>query len=321
MYKNKKISVSVPAYNEEKLIVKTLTLIPKFVDHVIVVNDASQDRTIKNIKDFLKTDNRVHLIDSKINTGVGGSIVKAHKKSIKLGSEILVVMAGDNQMDPQYLPVLLNEIILNNHDYVKGNRFFHLRDLKSMPLHRKIGNIFVTFLTKLCTGYWSISDPLNGYTALKSEKFKELNIESLEKRYDFEISMLKELYMINAKIKDVFIPARYGKEKSTIKGLSFKNPNSYFQTIIRTNRTLFKGFLKRILIKYILFNFHPIALFLTSGSILFLFGLCYGIYIAIYSIGTESATTATVMLSVIPFILGFQLILQSIALDIQNEPK
>jgi len=321
MYKHKRISVSVPAFNEDRLIIKTIKSIPKFVDFIVVVNDGSTDKTSKKVNDYANKDKRIYLLDLKKNIGVGGSIIKAHIKSIELGSDILVVMAGDDQMDPKYLPLLLNEIIENNVDYAKGNRFFHQKDLRSMPLFRIIGNVLITFLTKICTGYWSISDPLNGYTALESSKFREINTENLEKRYDFEISILRELYMTNAKIKDVFIPARYGKEKSTIKGLSFKNPNSYFQTVLRTNRTLFKGFLKRILVKYILFSFHPIALFLISGSILFFFGLCYGIYIAIYSIGPQSATTATVMLSVIPFISGFQLILQSIALDIQNEPK
>lgn len=313
MYKKNKISVFVPAFNEENFITKTLNTIPAYVDLIVVVNDNSKDKTKEKIIACAKKDKRIVLIDQKINGGIGNSAMLAHAYSALKKCDILALMAGDNQMDPRYLSMLLNEIIVNNYDYAKGNRFFHQKDLKSMPKMRNIGNIFVTFITKFSTGYWSISDPLNGYTALRVEAFTKLNPEDIASRFDFEVSMLLELSLLNARVKDVFIPAQYGNEESDI---------NYIIDSWRVLRTLIKGYIKRIIYKYTLFNFYPISLFYLSGYFLILIGLLFGGYVTFFSLILKHvATPATVMLSVVPFTLGFQLILQAIVLDIQNEPK
>lgn len=131
MYKNNKISISIPAYNEEKFIIETLKGIPEYVDFVVVVNDCSKDKTSDVVKKFAKNDKRVVLIDMEKNTGGPGLPVKiAHNRGVEMGADILVVMGGDNQMDPVHLPLLLDEIIENKFDYVKGNRFYHRKDLK-----------------------------------------------------------------------------------------------------------------------------------------------------------------------------------------------
>src|SRR5689334_3098233 len=111
MYKNKKISVSIPSYNEADFILDTLRDMPDFVDFMVVVNDASKDDTTEIVQEYAKKDKRVHLIDSKENRGIGGSVLAGHKKGEELGADILVVMAGDNQMDGNFLPALLDKII------------------------------------------------------------------------------------------------------------------------------------------------------------------------------------------------------------------
>lgn len=310
MYKNHKISVSIPAFNEEKLIATTVKSMPDYIDYIIAVNDASKDETI-DILNTIKSPKLI-IIDSKINGGVGASILKGHAKGVEKGADIMVVMAGDNQMDPAYLPALLDEIIENKIDYVKGNRFGHLSELKSMPKMRLVGNIVTTILTKIASGYWSSSDPLNGYTALRSSSYKSLNHKKLNGRYGFELSMLIELSFIKAKVKDVFIPAKYGKEVSSIK---------IFRDTKLALKVLSRGFLRRIFYQHILFNFTAVGLLLILGNSLIGFGLLLGIYLLIYSFGSNVASTATVMLSVTPIILGVQFILQAVQIDIQNEPK
>lgn len=313
MYKNHKISVSIPAYNEEEFIGATIESVPDYVDYIIVVNDKSKDKTEEAAKKYQKKlKNKLFVITPEQNGGVGASIMIGHNKGIELGADIAVVMAGDNQMDPAYLPTLLDTLIDNNFDYTKGNRFFHLKELKTMPKVRLIGNIVVSFMTKFCTGYWSISDPLNGYTALRLETYKKLDQSSIAKRYDFEVSLLNELSLISAKVKDVFIPALYRNEVSDIK---------LVRDTLHTSSRLFKGFFKRLLVKYTLFNFSPIVLFYFFGTLMIVWSIVFGTYLILYSIGPRTTTTATDMLAVVPLILGFQLVLQAVVLDIYNEPK
>lgn len=313
MYKKHKISVSVPAYNEEILIGKTLETIPSFIDLIVVVDDKSKDKTLEEILKYKKKDKRIHFIASTENQGLGHTVIKAHTYAAKKGVDIVVVMAGDNQMDPAYLPLLLDTVIKEHTDYAKGNRFFHRQDLKKMPFFRIAGNIFLTFMAKFCTGYWSISDPINGYTALRVEAFKKIDISQIGSRYGFEPSLIIELALVDAKIKDVFIPARYGEERSKVNLLV--DP-------LKVMKVFIKGFFRRMFYKYTIYNFHPIALFFGSGFLLIFVGLLFGIYIALNSfILHRIATPATVMLFVVPFLLGMQLVLQAIALDIQNEPK
>lgn len=241
MYQKNKISVSVPAYNEENLIKKTLETIPTFVDLIVVVDDKSKDKTVNNILECKKKDKRIHLICSEKNLGLGDTVVKAHKYALKKDADIIVVMAGDNQMDPNYLPNLLDPIIKEGIDYTKGNRFFHRMDLKKMSFFRIVGNSFLSIISKFCTGYWAIADPINGYTAIKADTFKKIDISKIGSRFGFEPSVLIELSILNAKVKDVFIPARYGDEKSKVDLL--RDP---FKVLF----TFFKGFLRRMILKY-----------------------------------------------------------------------
>lgn len=115
MYKNSKICVVVLAYNEEKHILKVIKTVPDFVDHIIIVDDASIDGTYELASS--SRDERVIVIKHEINQGVGGAIITGHKKALELGTDISVVMAGDGQMDPQYLPDLLDPIIEEGYDY------------------------------------------------------------------------------------------------------------------------------------------------------------------------------------------------------------
>lgn len=240
MYKKNKIAVSIPAYNEEKLIRKTLETIPSYVDLIVVVDDKSKDKTVEQILKAKLKDKRIHLIASEKNQGLGDTVIKAHLYAAKKGVDILVVMAGDNQMDPKYLPKLLDTIIEEKYDYAKGNRFFHRQDLKKMSNFRIIGNIFLTYVAKFCTGYWSISDPINGYTALRVDTFKKIDVAQIGSRFGFEPSLLIELAILKAKVKDVFIPARYGDEKSKV---------NIFVDPLKVLKTFIKGYFRRMAFK------------------------------------------------------------------------
>jgi glycosyltransferase involved in cell wall biosynthesis len=311
MYKNNRTSVVIPAYNEEAFIDGVIKSLPDFVDHIIVVDDCSKDNTF-NIAGKCN-DNRVIVLKTPENLGVGGATVTGYKKALELDSDIVVKMDGDGQMLPEYMPQLLDAIIENGYTYSKGNRFIHAESLASMPKHRLFGNILLTFMNKLASGHWHIFDPQNGYTAIRAGALHLLNLNNIHKGYFFENDMLLQLNLHSFRVKDVSIPAKYGEEKSDIKLFN----------IAKMFPLLFlKRFFYRIYHKYMLIDFSPIALFLIIGIALFGWGVFFGFYTWIKAVLSEADTPlGTLMLVVVPLILGFQLLLQAIVLDIQETKK
>ncbi len=301
----------IPAHNEEKFIGGVLREIPDYVDTVIVVDDASTDETAERVKNF--QDPRVILLRNEKNLGVGGATVRGFKKALEMGAEIVVKVDGDGQMPLERLHLLLDAIIEEGYHYAKGNRFLEAHTLKKMPLVRLVGNIILTFLTKLASGYWHIFDPQNGYIAVERKALQAIPLDRLHRGYFFENDMLVHLNIMRFRVKDVPMPAIYGEEKSGIRLSS---------VILTFPWLLFKRFFYRIYHKYVLRDFSPIALFLFLGLFLLFWGAVFGAYHWIKSVKTGiPASTGTVMLAVLPLILGFQLVLEAIVLDIQETPK
>ncbi|MBB6401730.1 glycosyltransferase involved in cell wall biosynthesis [Methanococcus maripaludis] len=243
MYKGHKIGISIPAYNEEKLIWKTLEEIPEYIDKIYVCDDCSKDRTSEIVKEFMKKDQRVDLIKHEINTGVGGAIVDGWKKGLFDKMDILAVMAGDNQMDPKYLPDLIDPIIDGKADYTKGNRLLK-GYIGKMSKWRQFGNFLLNLLNKIASGYWNINDPQNGYVAISSKALTKINLDSLYKRYAFENDlMIKANIAEKIIIKNVPLEIRYNiGEHSKI---------NYINFIYDTSLFLLRSFLWRIYQKYI----------------------------------------------------------------------
>jgi len=311
MLNGKVIVVVIPAYNVEKHIKPAVENLPKFVDHIVVVNDCSHDGTKKMVEGFL--DSRVVLLENHRNTGVGGATIAGLKKGLALRGDIFVKYDGDGQMDPEKMENLISPLY-NGYDYAKGNRFIHTRDLnRQMPKVRLLGNFFLTFLTKLASGYWHIFDPQNGYIAITRKALESLDLDSLHKRYFFENDMLVNLNIYGAKVKDVSIPAKYGDEKSFMR---------IWKIILSFPLLLLKRFIRRIYFKYILYDFSVIGVFYVVGSVLLLWGAYFGVYAWIKSSLTGIiTTTGTVMIAVLPFIIGFQLFLQAIVMEVQQQGK
>ncbi len=313
MYKKRLVSVIIPAYNEEYLIKKTVDSVPGYVDKIYAINDASTDETLAVLRKLERSNKKLVVLNPESNGGVGHSIKLGLREAQEDGMDLAAVMAGDAQMDPEYLPVLIDNLIDRKLDYVKANRFLHREALKTMPAYRRIGNIVVTILTKFATGYYSIFDTQNGYVVYSRKAIDQLPYDMLSDRYDYENTVLIGLSIIGARVGDVAIPALYGEEKSTIK---------LFSTVAKVLSSLTKGFWKRIFYKYMLYNFHPIALFLTSGVLLFGVGTVVGLWILFERIfGNNVPTSGTVMLAVLPILLGFQLLLTALTLDVAQEDR
>ena len=311
MYKGHCIAVVIPAHNEEAFIRAVIETIPPFVDHIIVVDDCSGDKTAEVVQSCV--DRRVELHRTPQNQGVGAATILGYRTALERGSQVIVKMDADGQMSPEYLPALLDAIVESDYDYAKGNRFLHPKSLPNMPKVRLLGNIALTFMTKLASGYWQLFDPQNGFTAINAETVRRLNLDAVHERFFFENDMLVQLSLCDARVKDVPIPATYGDEVSSL------NP---LRIILSFPLLLFHRFWRRIWHNYVVRDFSPVALFLILGLPLLAWGTAFGLYTWIRSaITDEFASTGTVMLSVLPFVLGFQLLLQAIVLDIQNSPK
>lgn len=314
MYRDRKVAMVIPAYNEEKLITKTVETLPDFVDLIIVVNDGSSDRT-QEVLDGLKDGHKkLEVLTNNPNRGLGYSLVRGYKEVLKREDiDIIGTLAGDAQCDPDYLSKMCDMQIDGDWDYVKANRFTDLSALRAMPPFRRVGNIVISLLNKFSTGYYSIFDSQNGYGVFKRSTLEQVPFELVGERYDYENTMLLAMGVINGRVKDIAVPAIYGDEVSTIK---------FFPVMRRALSVLFKGFWKRIYYKYVIFNFHPLALFLFSGMFLALAGFGFGLYLTIERVflGAQPSS-GTVMLSVLPLLLGVQLILTAIVMDVNNENR
>jgi len=306
-----KIAVIIPAFRAENTIQKVLSGIPNWVDAIYVVNDASPDETAARVRST--RDPRVRLTSHEVNQGVGGAMITGYRQALKDGMDICAKMDADDQMDPAHLAELIEPLAEGRADYTKGNRFHDAAALRRMPLARRLGNAELSFLIKAASGQWHIFDPTNGYTAIHRAALAALELGKLHPRYFFESSMLIKLKEIGALVEDVPMPARYGEERSNL---------SVSRTLVEFPWLLLGHGLKRVLWQYFVADFNAVSLFLVSGIPLVVFGLVFGIYHWIESYLRGALTpTGTVMLSVLPLILGFQLLLQALVLDVQSVPQ
>lgn len=308
--RRRRIAVVIPAYRAAATIAEVIRSIPSAVDDVIVVDDASPDGLSDVVTEA--ADPRVTMLRHDANGGVGAAMLTGYAEALRRGAEIVVKLDADGQMDPRDLPRLVRPIQRGEADYTKGNRFVHGRELARMPPLRRLGNMALSFLTKAASGYWQVFDPTNGYTAIHAAALTALDRQRIARRWLFETSMLIELYLARAVVRDVTIPARYGNEVSSL---------SPARALLQFPPRLLAATIRRLWLRHVVTDFSPVALFTFAGSVLFLFGLVWGgwHWLEVARTGV-TASTGTVMIAVLPLILGTQLLLQAIVLDMQSAP-
>lgn len=305
--------VVIPAYRVARDIPSVLRGIPNYIKHVIVVDDASPDSTSDLVTAAAQKDRRVVLIRHRQNEGVGAAMISGFRKALELGAQLVVKLDGDGQMDPAYIPALITPLIEGKADYTKGNRFRDMQSLRRMPLIRRIGNMGLSFLAKAATGYWNLFDPTNGFFAIRAEVLAQLPFDRLSKRFFFETSMLANLYLLDAFVLDVPIPARYGTEISNL---------SIRRVLVEFPLKLLGTLLRRIMLKYYFYDFSMASVYLLTGLPLLTFGLIFGITKWIhYARLNLPAPTGTVILPTLSLILGIQFLLATIEIDLRSVPQ
>lgn len=307
---SKRIGVVVPAYNEEKLIRNTVAGIPQYVDRIYVINDASTDNTAKVIETL--DDPRVFVITHETNKGVGAALINGYKKALRENMDVVAVMAGDDQMNPDQLYKLIIPIIEGRADYTKGNRLMDIEYHIGMSKWRKIGNAVLTILTKIGSGYWHIMDPQNGYTAISKEALIGIGLDEVYTYYGYCNHMLVRLNAFGFKTKDITMPSRYGEENSTIR---------YSPYMVKVSAMLFKSFLWRLKTKYMVMSFHPLVLFYLLSMLLIPFGVVFGLSMVLAALGGIAIHMNYVLLDALMFLSGMQFLLFAMFFDMQESDK
>ncbi len=305
-------AVVIPCYRVSHLILGVLDRIGPSCSRIYVVDDACPDKTGLRVQQDCR-DPRVTVIFREENGGVGAAVMTGYQRALADGMKVVVKLDGDGQMDPALIPLFSEPILRGEADYCKGNRFFRIDQLGSMPKARLVGNAVLSFMAKLSTGYWNIFDPTNGYTAIHWKLLRELPLDRISRRYFFESDVLFRLNTLRAKVVDIPMSAVYRGEPSHLRIL---------RVIPEFSSKHFRNFLKRLFYNYFLRDFSIASLEFLAGISLFAFGLIFGLVTWTENALSGTYTSAgTVMLAGVALILGFQLLLSFLAYDIANVPQ
>jgi glycosyltransferase involved in cell wall biosynthesis len=304
---SKALAVVIPCYKVTNHILEVIEGIPGEVDQIIVVDDGcpnnSGDFVVKNSKD-----QRIVLLRHVQNFGVGAAMKSGYRFASKENFDVIVKVDGDGQMDLKYLSNLVFPILNQQIDYTKGNRFYSSKLIKTMPKVRVFGNVVLSFMSKLSTGFYEIFDPNNGFTAISKEALDRIELDEIDDRYFFESDMLFQLNLSRCSVKDIPIPAIYGNEKSNLK-------------IMHSTLTFFwkhnRNFFKRVTYEYFVRDFSIASLQLVLGLILSVWGCILGFsswYHGLIS-GLESQPGRVVLVAIL-CVSGLQLLLSFFNFDI-----
>ena len=266
MFKSCSVAIAIPCFNEEKNLPKVIDGLPGWVDAIVIVDDASTDNTVNVAQSLASRDSRISVINHSKNMGVGAAITSAMMFLRDNNTDIAVVMAGDNQMDPAVLPALITPIAEGSFDYTKTNRLLNTATVNHIPLRRYVGNSFLSFFTKVASGLWMIGDAQSGYCAANRRVLHAVDWASLYPRYGYPNQLLVTLSILRMCVGDLATLPRYNvgeQSKLRIRRVLFTIP------VI-----IFKGFFRRILRKHVLNDQHPLVIFyflsLTSTLVAFI---------------------------------------------------
>ena len=256
---------------------------------------------------------RVVPIHHRENLGAGGAIKTGYLAALEDGVDIVPTVDGDGQMDLSQLPKLLDPIVEDEADYAKGNRLVYKDYRTEMPAFRFFGNSILTFLTKIASGYWKTMDPQNGYTAISHYALANVGIEDMYEYYGYCNDILVKLNAKGMRIADVAIPAKYGDEESSI---------NYTRYMRRVSRMLLINFFWRLKVKYLVLDFHPLALFYLFGAVTAAFGIVGGLWSLYAKLVLGHGFFVQASISTMLFIMGSMFLMFAMLFDMQvNESK
>ncbi|MBK6361579.1 MAG: glycosyltransferase family 2 protein [Comamonadaceae bacterium] len=306
------IAVVIPCYRVTAHVLQVIAAVGGEVRRIYVVDDACPDGSGTLVLEQC-ADPRVTVVFHETNLGVGGAVMTGYRAALADGMDIIVKVDGDGQMDPALIPYFVAPILNGQADYTKGNRFYDLTHIGQMPAIRLFGNMALSFMSKLSSGYWNLFDTTNGYTAIHSKVVKRIPFDKVSQRYFFETDLLFRLNIIRAVVVDIPMDASYGSEKSNLLvrkilvEFLFKN---------------LRNFSKRVFYNYFLRDMTVASLELVLGMVAMIFGLIFGGIHWFLGVRSDTSTpTGTIMLAALPIMLGLQMILAFVAFDVASVPR
>lgn len=306
-----RVGVVIPSYRSRATILEVISKIGPEVSEIVVVDDACPEKTGEWVRDNC-ADERVEIEFLETNVGVGGATVRGMEK-LSSRVQILVKLDSDGQMDPTQIQLLTAPIMRGEADYCKATRLTQRENFSGMPMIRLIGNSGLTLFSKASSGYWSVTDPTNGYIALHSQLFKSLPWGKLDKRFFFESDLLFRCYLSGANLVEIPMNAIYGHEKSNL---------SIGKSALVFPAKHFSRLSKRLFLQYFVKEWNPGSILLLTGIFTLLFGITGALIIAFMGTGAdEPATAGQVMLFALPIIVGYQSLLSFLAFDVGNFPR
>jgi glycosyltransferase involved in cell wall biosynthesis len=308
VFEGKRVAVVVPAFDEEALIGATIAGIPPSVDRIIVVDDCSTDRT--SVRAEEAGDPRVEVIRHELRGGVGAAILTGYRRALEEGLDLVVVMNGDNQMDPVDLPGLLAPVAAGEVDYAKANRLATGQAWELIPKTRFFGNAILSLLTKVASGYWHVADSQTTYTVLSREMLARLDLDRVYTNYGFPNDMLVHLNVWNARVRD--IPSR------PVYGVGERSKMRYRHVVPRIAWLLVRGFFWRLWEKYVKRDFHHLVFFYLLGIASTAAGVILGFVVVGYRIAGDRVTVGTIVLVALLVLAGLQFTLFAMWFDMES---
>lgn len=294
MYDGRSVGVVVPAYNEAGHVGEVIETMPAYVDRIYAVDDASTDGTWAEIREHAQRVNdraadpgspdrganrsRIVTIQHERNRGAGAAVKTGYARAIDDAIDVVAVMDGDGQMDPAHLERIVDPVAAGEVTYAKGNRLGSRRDYDRMSRWRLFGNVVLTLLTRVSSGYWEVSDPQNGFTAISNDGLRRVRFDRLYDEYGFLNHLLFALNLDREEIADVSHPSVYGDETSSIQYSTF---------VPRLSALLARNFVERIGRSYVVRQFHPLVVCYALGALVTLTGVFGGLY-ALSSPGVDA---------------------------------
>ncbi len=303
--------VVIPAYRAAATILPVIAAIGPEIDLIVVVDDRCPEGTALAVANRCN-DPRVVALMHDHNQGVGGAFLTGMRYAIERGADVIVKVDADGQMDPAQVPALIHPILSGQADYVKGDRFFFLTNSTGMPRARLFGNLALSFLAKLSTGYWTMMDPTNGFFAIHARVAELLDDERIAKRFFFETDLLFHLGLIRAKVVEFPMRAHYGNEVSNLKISHELAP--FLAGHLRNT-------VRRVLYRYFFRDVSLASIQLVAGAALFGFGLVFGLYHWWAAAPDQLVPTGTIMIAALTFLIGFQLLLSFLSYDVSASPR
>jgi glycosyltransferase involved in cell wall biosynthesis len=207
-----RIAIVMPAYNAEKTLERTFADIPAgTVDDVILVDDASRDRTVEIAHRL-----GLHVVVHPTNRGYGANQKTCYRTALERGADIIVMVHPDHQYDPKVIPALVDPLLAGNCDAVFGSRMLGGSPIQGgMPKWKYLGNIFLTAVEN-ATFLIYLTEYHSGFRAYSRKYLQNINLEANSDRFVFDTEIIAQGIAKGLRIREIPIETRYFDEASQI---------------------------------------------------------------------------------------------------------